>query len=204
MKILLACYHTKKLHDCLKEKGHHVESVDFKPAKHSGIHHRRDARYLFDRDFDFMIAFPPCTYLCKGQNHLVFHSRIRQQLQKEAANFFRDLWQAPFKMIALENPIGYINSHVKPASQIVYPWMFGDPYSKDICLWLRNVPPLIATCVNPIRKSVSNHVNGRMSQELKSEIRSSWDHYPGLCQAIADQWTRPPLVYPTGSLLTEI
>jgi len=204
MKILLACYHSKFLHDFLKANGHTVVSCDFKKAKHSGTHYQCDVRELFHIDFDFMFGFPPCRYLCKAQNHLVYHSVERQDKQREAAGFFRDLWQAPFKMIAIENPIGYINTHVKAPSQIVYPWMFGDPYSKDICLWLRNVPPLISTLINPVRKSVSNHTNSRMTQDMRSVIRSSWDHFPLMCATIANQWAPPPLVYPTSSLLTEI
>jgi hypothetical protein len=38
------------------------------------------------------------------------------------------------------------------------------------------------------RKHVVNHVNGRMSQYLKSEIKSSWLWYPNMCKAIALQW----------------
>jgi len=204
MKILLACYHSKFLHDFLLANGHTVVSCDFKKAKHSGKHYQCDVRELFHIDFDFMFAFPAYTYLCKAQNHLVYHSVERQDKQREAASFFRDLWQAPFKMIAIENPIGYINTHVKAPSQIVYPWMFGDLYSKDICLWLRNVPPLISTLINPVRKSVRNHTNSRMTQDMRSVIRSSWDHFPLMCAAIANQWAPPPLVYPTSSLLTEI
>jgi len=204
MRILLACYHTKFLHDFLKANGHTVVSADYKKARHSGTHYQCDVRELFDIEFDFMIAFPPCQYLCKAQNHLVYHSAERREMQSAASEFFMDLYNAPFRMVAIENPVGYINSHIKAPSQIVFPWMFGDPYSKDICLWLRNVPPLISTLVNPVRKSVSNHVNGRMSQAHKSEIRSSWDHFPRMCAAIAHQWAPPLLVYPTSSLLTVI
>ena len=93
----------------------------------------------------------------------------------------------PIPCIALENPVGIIGKYYKPQSQIIYPHWFGSPYHKEIGLWLKNLPPLIATQYSVHRKSMSNHVNGRMSQASKSKIRSKF--FPQVAKAMAEQWS---------------
>jgi hypothetical protein len=100
--------------------------------------------------------------------------------------FFMKIYNSPQLHIAIENPIGALTRLFRPPDQIIYPWWFGDRHSKDICLWLKNMPPLIATVYNTKRIPVSNHVNGRMSQEQKSKIRSKF--FPLVAHAMAHQW----------------
>lgn len=213
MKVLLACNHTAALYNAIRANGHQVLSCDLKPAQHSGNHYVGDVFDIINNGFDIMIAFPPCTYLCKAQEFRVQKDTERRKKQVSAACFVDQLFNANISQIAIENPVGYLSRAWLQPSQIVRPWFFGDPYGKEICLWLKNTPPLISTLYNPVRKSISNHVNGRMCQARKSEIRSSWKYYPGLCKAIADQWCPPEknsvslgarlLVYPISALLTD-
>lgn len=188
MKILLACYHTTVLRSCIEGNGHDVHSCDLKPSQGPGIHFQQPVETINLAVYDAMFGFPPCTYLCRAQEWRCQRDEFRMEKQRQAIEFFRFLSAAPAPLIALENPVGAVSRLVRPPDQIVRPWWFGDPYSKEICLWLKGLPPLMASLYNPVRRSISNHVNGRMSQDRKSEIKSSWDHYPGMCHAIADQW----------------
>jgi len=158
------------------------------PAEHKFLHHQKDLRELSLVKYDFVFAFPPCTYLCKAQYSLHPSQPERKKLTMSAAEFVKWIIQNSPNSYAIENPIGYLPKVIGNPQQIVRPFFFGDPYSKDICLWLKNCPPLMSTCINPVRKSISNHVNGRMSQAEKSNIRSSWNYFPGMCNAIASQW----------------
>lgn len=36
--------------------------------------------------------------------------------------------------IAVENPVGYMNTHFRKPNQIIHPYYFGDPYVKRTCL----------------------------------------------------------------------
>lgn len=191
MKVLLACFHTSQLRTALEAKGHIVHSCDLKPSQSRGTHFPQDIRSLDLSQYEMMIAFPPCTYLCKAQLWKCAADSDRMKLQQEAVEFVKWLWSRPIPMISIENPIGCLPRVWKRETQLVRPWMFGDPYGKEICLWLKNLPPLMSTQINPVRKSINNHTNSRMAQSLRSEIRSSWDYYPGMCTAIADQWSRP-------------
>lgn len=188
MKVLVACECSGTVRDAFTRAGHTAMSVDLKPSLSSGDHYQGDVFDVINQGWDLMVAFPPCTYLAKAQQWRYQYESKRPQLRDEAMYFVNDLFRAPIPRIAIENPVGYLNHNWRPPTQICYPYMFGDPYRKEICWWLKNLPPLIGTLYNPVRKSIANHTNGRMSQDLKSEIKSSWKYYPGLAAAIVDQW----------------
>lgn len=187
MKVLIACEQSGSVRDQFIALGHEAMSADLKPTMSPGPHYQGSVFDLCIKDFDLVIAFPPCTYLAKAQMFRYKTEPGRIEKRDKAVQFVRNLWEAA-DTIAIENPTGFLSSGWRPYSQLVHPWWFGDPYRKEICLWLKNVPPLIATCYNPIRKHVVNHTNGRMSQVEKSEIKSSWKYYPGLSAALAYQW----------------
>lgn len=104
--------------------------------------------------------------------------------------------------IAIENPIGWMNTAYRKPNQIIHPWMFGEPVNKATCLWLKNVPALKAT--NIVEPSFVIGADGKRysgpayyakdengkaiswsSAETK-RIRSKT--YDGIAQAMAEQW----------------
>lgn len=188
MTIALVCFRSTALHLSLANNGHKVVSFDLLPAKHNGYHIEGDVTAWQEWKFDAAICFPPCTYLAKAQYHLLAASEQRRAKRDEAVKFVQWCQRLPVKHLAIENPIGYLAKAIGQPTQIVRPWFFGDPYTKDVCLWLKNLPPLISTCYHPAPKYIGNHVNSRMSAAEKSDIKSSWDYFPGMCQAIASQW----------------
>ena len=188
MKVLVACESSGIVRDAFKNAGHNAWSCDLVAALSPGQHFKKDClQVLANEHFDLVIAHPPCTYLCKAQLWRCVPGSIYESLQSSALEFFLQIWNSPQERIAIENPIGALSRLFRPPDQIIYPWMFGDIHSKEICLWLKNVPPLISTCYNPKRIPVSNHTNGRMSQEQKSIIRSTF--FPLVAEAMATQWS---------------
>lgn len=195
MDILVGCEHSGAVRDALISRGHNAVSVDLKPSPDAspGTHYVGDIFDLLPGSWDALIAFPPCTFLAKAR--LWDKSPARIKGRSDALDFVLRLYYSGVPRVAIENPIGHLSAAFRPPDQIVYPWWFGDPYRKDVCLWLKDLPPLIATCYNPIRKPIANHVNGRMSPAMKSEIKSSWKWFPGMVDAMVSQWF--PLTLPT-------
>jgi hypothetical protein len=110
-----------------------------------------------------------------------------EQKRKEAFAFVLSLWNAPIHKIAVENPFGYLNYGWRKPNQNIGVWMFGHPFKKKLCLWLKNLPILQPTAALfpplPYKTfdfwSRDRNPNGR---SLKSIT------FTGVAQAMADQW----------------
>jgi len=187
MNVLIACEYSGIVRHAFSALGHNCWSVDLLPSESPGQHVVGDALEIaYSKKWDLIIGHPPCTYLCKAQIWRVQRCHLRAALQSQALTFFKKLYLSPAHSVALENPIGALTKLFRPPDQIIYPYNFGDPYRKDIALWFKNVPPLLPTIISAGRKSVSNHVNSRMSQAQKSKIKSRF--FVGVAQAMAEQW----------------
>jgi len=98
--------------------------------------------------------------------------------------------------IAVENPIGYINTHYRKADQIIQPYMFGDAFEKKTCLWLKNLPLLKPTnTVEPPKRLYYKsgksmpawYANAwKLPKDERSKLRSKT--FPGIAAAMAEQW----------------
>ena len=190
MKILLGCFRSNLISDYLIECGHDVTTCDILPALHSNSHLQGDLLSLDHYDYDFLLACPPCQYLTKAQGHRFNLCPDMRANTIAAVQFVKDVYSLPVARIALENPPGHLNKMWRYPSQLVRPYYFGDPYQKEICLWLKNVPPLMSGPHNPKRGSINNHVNGRMDAPTKSGVRSSWNRFPCMVAAMESQWFR--------------
>lgn len=96
--------------------------------------------------------------------------------------------------IAIENPVGYMNSVYRKPDQIIHPYYFGDPYMKRTCLWLKNLPLLVPDYQLPKPEPVYVQQNGKkrywvetVSSSDRQKIRSRT--FPGVAAAMAFQWT---------------
>lgn len=201
MNILVGCEESQAVTSAFHRLGHHAISCDIMQPRNFYPHLCCDVRDIINYPFDILIAFPPCTYLAQCQMHLSSNP-IRMTKTEEAFQFVKTLWNSSIPRISIENPIGYLNTHWMPPTQIISPHMFGDLYYKPICLWLKNLPVLVPSIQDYVGKSykyispscprlyhVSNHTNSRMSQAQKSMIKSSWLYFPKLCQSMASQWS---------------
>lgn len=157
--------------------GHTAWSYDLKPSLDDGEHVTGDVRRVLNDAWDLMIAFPPCTYLTTAANG--WHNAEREPKRQEALDFVRTLMGAPIPQIALENPVGVISSQIRKPDQIIQPWMFGDPYIKRTCLWLKNLPRLQPTGRACYPWGVWDNVRHPEARSLT---------FPGVAKAMAEQW----------------
>jgi site-specific DNA-cytosine methylase len=189
MKVLIACEYSGAVRDAFIAQGHDAISCDLLPTDAPGPHYQGDVRDIIEDGFDLMVAHPPCTHLAVSGARWF---KDKQVEQAEALDFVRLLLSAPISKIALENPISIISSRIRKPNQIIQPWQFGHPESKSTCLWLKNLPKLIAADILPLPAS------GRWSNQTPSgqnKLGPSPDRwkersktYEGIAEAMAQQW----------------
>lgn len=187
VKVLVACEYSGIVSAAFHARGHSVTSCDLLQSEGSPWvnHYRGNVFDIIDSGFDMAICFPPCTWLAKCQLHRKDEQSVMNRL--EAFEFVLRLYYSNIPQVAIENPVGWLNTNWRPPDQITSPHYFGSLYSKEVCLWLKNLPPLIHTYVSPGKKKVANHTNSRMSGALRSKIKSKF--FPEFAQAMANQWS---------------
>lgn len=152
--------------------------------------------------WDLIIAFPPCTYLTVTGNRWFNVDRYgekaikRHRCREEAIKFFMVFANADCERIAIENPVGIMSSEWRKPNQIINPWQFGDAFEKKTCLWLKGLPELIPTNIVdiPPRKKFDSGKTmpswyaeaWHLPKEERAKLRSKT--FPGIAQAMADQW----------------
>lgn len=196
MRILIGCEESQVVTEQFTLKGHDVTSCDFYEASKGYPHYKGDVLDIINDGWDMAIFFPPCTYLAKAQLFQCNSDEERAKLRDEAVEFVKTLYFSDIPRVAVENPSGHLTKAWRHPDQIISPHEFGDPYRKDVCLWLRGLMPLRSwddqgtTRGFPEDKlrTVKNHVNSRMTNEEKSKIKSSWKWFPMTAKAMADQW----------------
>jgi hypothetical protein len=151
MRVLIACEFSGIVRDAFRKRGHDAWSCDLLPCEADPQWHiQGDVLPLLNKGWDMMIAHPPCTYLCSSGLHWNKRRPGRDALTKEAMLFVLNLMGEGFiahgiPKIALENPIGRINTAYRKPDQIIQPYQFGHDASKQTCLWLKGLPPLRPT-----------------------------------------------------------
>ncbi len=167
-------------------------------------------------DWDLMIGHPPCTYLAVSGAQWYYHPNDkdkpfserrphprypdRAKNREEGANFFMFLASADVKRIAIENPVGIMSTRWRKPDQAVQPYMFGDPYSKNTCLWIKNLRPLHPSKATDDKgeriyfgsgKSQPKWYSDGFTKTKTPEERQIWRSktFPGIARAIAEQWS---------------
>lgn len=166
-------------------------SCDLLPTEAPGPHYQGNIVDLLleEREFDLMIAHPPCTYLASSGLHWNKRRPEREALTEEALDFARFLMSVFIPKIALENPIGCISSQIRKPDQIIQPWMFGHDASKATCLWLKGLPPLKPTRIIRKERYANQTASGQNNlgpSEDRGKLRSIT--YAGIAEAMARQW----------------
>lgn len=227
MKVLIACEESQRVCAAFRQLGHEAYSCDIQEPSggHPEWHILGDVLQVLDGGifvtmdgvkhdigkWDLMIAHPPCTYLsnvatrsfslrCSSPEKVV----ARWENRAKAAVFFMRLMQAPIDRIAVENPLGFMNTAFRKADQIISPWMFAESendidnyWGKRTCLWLKGLPPLKPT--GNIKSFNNADVYG-VYQSGKAKcwkdicVRGSKDRSKtalGIAEAMAKQWGAP-------------
>jgi hypothetical protein len=194
--VLVACEFSGVVRDAFIERGHDAMSADLEETERPGPHYRGDVRDVLADGFDLMVAHPPCTYLSRAGARW-WSKPGRQEKAEAAAEFVQDLWRSPIPRVAIENPVGMLNRLWRYPDQTIEPWMFDEPYSKRTCLWLRGLPPLMATVITEERRAwLPSNVGAGKRRGQKSQpgiARTAKDAsrtFRGIAAAMADQWGR--------------
>ena len=190
MRILVACERSGVVRDAFIKRGHDAVSCDLVDSEIDGPHVIGDALELARSGrWDMMIAFPPCTHLAvSGARY--FAEKRADGRQQRGLQFVRDLLDAPIQRIALENPVGIISTQIRKPDQIIQPWHFGEDASKKTCLWLKNLPPLMATGIIKKKRYANQTASGQ--NKLGPSPNRAMDRsrtYQGIADAMASQWS---------------
>lgn len=165
-------------------------------------HIRADARELTKLHWDMVIAHPPCTYLAaSGAVRLYGKNGEIKDVERyikgyEASRFFQFFLDLDCEKVAVENPVMLKEYGIRKYDQIIEPYMFGDPWRKKTCLWLKGLPPLVPTnIVKPRgllvestskkwdRTTMSEYdLKGTKNQKMRSRT------FRGVARAMAEQW----------------
>lgn len=227
MNVLVACEESQEVCKAFRERGHRAFSCDIQECSggHPEWHVMGDCLPMIDGDcffttmdgkehrqderWDLLIAHPPCTYLTVSGNRWFNverygdKARDRERERAKASEFFMEFVNADCERIAIENPIGYMNTHYRKADQIIQPYMFGHPYAKSTCLWLKGLPKLTPTkIVEPERihsKGKSGGYSGAswyvtdengkiLSWKDPRTAKARSKTFPGIAKAMACQW----------------
>lgn len=218
MKVLIACEESQEVCKAFRERGHEAYSCDIQEPSggHPEWHILGDALKAIDGGqvitmdgkthnvgkWDLLIAHPPCTYLTATGNRWFDTGKYgkaawdRMTERNMAIGFFYRFVMANCERIAIENPVCVMSTAYRKPDQIIQPYMFGDPFEKRTCLWLKGLPLLHPTNVvkPPERKTFSSGKTMAtwyadaygLTKEERSRERSRT--FPGIAAAMAEQW----------------
>ena len=195
MKVLIACEYSGKVRDAFKEKGHYAVSCDFLPTDVPGNHYQGNVTDILHKEWDIIIAHPPCTYFANSGVSWLHKDQSRWEKLDNAASFFSLFLNHPCKKVVIENPIPhkYALERIggRKYTQIIQPWQFGHPESKRTCLWLKGVEPLKETdnvyaLFKALPKNKAQRLHYLPPSPDRWKIRSTT--FPGIALAMAAQW----------------
>lgn len=157
LNVLVGCEESGVVRNAFTALGHNAWSCDLMPTRSPGNHYQCDIReVLTAQQWNIFIVHPECTYMANsGALRLYVGGKkengidtVRWGKMVKAAEFAKEMLNAPVEYICLENPImlGYAQEIVGiKHTQVIQPWKFGEDASKATCLWLKNLPPLKST-----------------------------------------------------------
>jgi hypothetical protein len=184
MRILVGCEFSGTVRDAFIALGHDAMSCDVLPTESPGPHYEGDVLDVLNDGWDLAVFHPPCTYLAKSGLRWMYEQPDRWQHLIDGAVFFRTLLEAPIPRVAVENPSMHrwaTKIVGRRYDQLVQPYEFGHTERKGTGLWLRGLPPLLAT--HDLKAET-------MALPAIERDRCHWAP-PG-----ADRWKRRSMTYP--------
>lgn len=186
MRVLIACEYSGRVREAFARLGHDAWSCDLRSTMIPGNHYKGDVFDILNDGWDLMIAHPPCTHLAVSGARWF---KDKKEVQEQALEFVQRLMNAPINKIAIENPVSIISSRIRKPDQIIQPWMFGEPFTKTTCLWLKNLPPLKPT--NTVDKGEFVIHGGKRISKWYSNRQFPRDiTFQGVADAMAEQWSK--------------
>ena len=219
MNVLIACEESQTVCKAFREKGHNAFSCDIEECSggHDEWHIKSDCLKIINGNcnfltadniehhidkWDLIIAHPPCTFLTVTGNRWFDIDRYGEKAlnrikdREEAVKFFMDIVNADCDKICIENPVGTMSTRYRKPDQYIQPYLFGDPYEKKTCLWLKGLNKLIPTeIVKPEERIYYDSGKSmpawyadawRLNPQDRAKLRSKT--FPGFAKAMAEQW----------------
>jgi len=203
MKVLIACEYSGTVREEFKKLGHDAWSCDILDTEIPGNHFKGDVLEHLNKDWDLIIAHPPCTYLSNAGACRLYPEKGKLDMERYekgliAKDFFMKFYNHSCTKIAIENPVQSKIFELPKHDQEIQPYEFGHPYTKKTRLWLKGLPKLKPT--NIIDKSeVKTFIESGTSRYKNTNknknryvARGSKDRskfWSGIAQAMAQQWS---------------
>lgn len=215
MNVLVACEESQRVCMSFRERGHNAFSCDIQEPSggHPELHILGNALKAIQGGqfvtmdgtlhnipkWNIIIAHPPCTYLSNaGARHLYRGGKLNEQRYKKglfARDFFMRLYNAECERICIENPVPSKVFGLPQYTQIIQPYMFGHPYTKRTCLWLKGLPNLKPTNeTEPVAtwcpSGSYSHKHGEQHRGMftRDRARNRAKTFEGIARAMAEQW----------------
>lgn len=224
MNVLIACEESQTVCREFLIKGHNAYSNDLvkcsggMPDRHilmdarsvmgGGIMRLQNGKKIEVEKWDLIIAHPPCTYLSNAatRSHSLRMTPInwingRMLSRIEAMRLFMDFVYASCEKVAIENPVGVMNTCYRRPDQTIDPYMFSfgeddkDNFvTKKTCLWLKGLAPLVPTYFGEKpdnHKLFGTYKNGKAKVWEDTAVSGSVARsktFPGIAKAMAEQW----------------
>ena len=228
MNVLVACEESQRVATAFREQGHNAFSCDIIPCSggHSEYHIISDVLKIINGNCDFqtengekhtikttwdlIIAHPPCTYLTYAANSwhklgIKSLDEINERTLKRvyAMQFFMNIAMADCEKIAIENPVGIMNTAYRKPDCMIHPYQFSEGpedtenyVTKRTCLWLKGLSPLVPSKV--IEKPNNRALFGFSSTTgkaycwndriTKDRAKTRSKTFPAIAAAMAKQW----------------
>lgn len=194
MKVLMACEESQAGMIAFRNKGHDAWSCDLQECSggYPEYHIQDDVRNVMNSgEWDLMIGHPYCTYNTNAANRWLYEDSStctkeeRWYRMYKGLELFQDMLDADIPQICLENPEPnpYVISIIGKYNDVIQPWMFGEPETKGLYLWLKNLPPLMSTIIETTRDPKVHYMSP--GPERSKERSKS---FPKVMEAMADQW----------------
>ena len=217
MKVLVACEESQRVCVAFREKGHEAYSCDVQMCSggHPEWHIMQDVlpllnghcsfvtkdgtEHCLNGRWDLIIAHPPCTYMSKAGARFMYPVAgqiCRDRLEKamQAKEFFMRFYDADCDRICIENPTPLKVVGLPRETQVIQPYMFGEPYSKRTLLWLHGLPELNYTNILkdfvpylPSNTSCFSRGKGG-SRGVVHNAKDASKTFCGIAKAMAEQW----------------
>ena len=191
MKILIACESSGTVREAFRKLGHDAWSNDILPSDDDSPYHIEgdcvDA--IKSRKWDMIGMHLPCTALAVSGNAHYGKGMPKNHIRLKSIEWTMYVWNLATSVcdrVYLENPVGVLPMK---ATQYIQPWMFGEDASKKTCLWLKGLPPLMATTVIKKKRYANQTPSGQNKLAPSTDrwkIRSKT--YQGIADAMAQQW----------------
>ena len=210
LNILIACESSGTVREAFRRLGHNAVSNDILPADDGSEHHIQGdcIKVIETLKFDLVIGHPPCTYLTGSAEWAYgdgpYHQKVkpetlvgqaRRDAREEAKAFFLKFWNLDCP-VAIENPVGAMNSIIRP-TQIIQPYEYGSDASKKTCLWLKGLPALKGTSYVAPRYVDDKPRWANQTDSGQNRLAPGPDRwkkrsktFQGIADAMADQWSK--------------